>query len=88
MSPITLIYFNVEYFTDSMHISPSLHADIDECELGIDDCHVNATCADVVGSFVCTCNDGFEGNGVDCTSKTLMCIHAKVGILTTCIDNI
>ena len=73
------MYFNGEYFTDGMHISPSLHADIDECELGIDNCHVNATCADVVGSFVCTCNDGFEGNGVDCTSKTLMCIHTKVG---------
>jgi len=54
-------------------------ADIDECELGIDNCHVNATCTDVIGSFVCTCNNGFEANGVNCTSKTLMCIHAKVG---------
>ena len=57
-----------EYFTDSMHISQSLHADIDECELRIDNCHVNATCVDVVGSFVCTCNNGFDGDGVDCTS--------------------
>ena len=63
-----------EYFTDSMHISPSLHADIDECELRIDNCHVNATCADVIGSFVCTCNNGFEGNGVDCTGMKFMCI--------------
>ena len=44
-------------------------ADIDECELGIDNCHVNGTCADVIGSFLCTCNDGFDGNGVECTSK-------------------
>ena len=44
-------------------------ADIDECELGIDNCHENSTCADVVGSFVCTCNNGFDRNGVDCTSK-------------------
>ena len=48
---------------------PSLHADVDECELRIDNCHVNATCADVIGSFVCTCNNGFDGNGVDCRSK-------------------
>ena len=75
MSPITLIYFNVEYFTDS--ISPSLHADIDECELRIDNCHVNATCADVIGSFVCTCNNGFDGDGVDCAGMKFMCIVAS-----------
>ena len=45
--------------------------DIDECELKTDNCHVNATCADVIGSFDCTCNSGFEGNGVNCTSKKL-----------------
>jgi len=44
-------------------------ADIDECELGIHNCHENSTCADVIGSFVCTCNNGFDGDGVDCTSK-------------------
>ena len=44
-------------------------ADIDECELNMDNCHVNATCADVIGSFDCTCNNGFDGDGVNCTSK-------------------
>ena len=47
-----------------------LLADIDECELDLDNCHVNATCADVFGSFVCTCNIGFEGDGVNCVGKT------------------
>ena len=47
-----------------------LLADIDECELDMDNCHVNATCADVFGSFVCTCNIGFEGDGVNCVGKT------------------
>ena len=42
-------------------------ADIDECELGINNCHENSTCVDVVGSFVCTCNNGFDGDGVNCT---------------------
>ena len=53
------------------------YADIDECELRIDNCHVNATCADVIGSFVCTCNSGFDGNGVDCTGMKFMCIVAS-----------
>ena len=54
----------------------SLHADIDECELDIDNCHVNATCTDVIGSFECECNSGFEGNGVNCMSKKFLCIIA------------
>ena len=61
----------------SIRMYPSLHADIDECELDTDNCHVNATCTDVIGSFVCTCNSGFEGNGVTCTSKTLLYIFCK-----------
>jgi hypothetical protein len=40
--------------------------DIDECALGIDDCHVNATCTNVTGSYTCACNEEFTGNGVDC----------------------
>ena len=50
----------------------SLHADIDECELDTDNCHVNATCTDTIGSFVCTCNSGLEGNGINCMSKEFL----------------
>ena len=64
-----MVYYLLVILYTNMHISPSLHADFDECELGIDNCHENSTCTDVVGSFVCTCNNGFDGNGVDCTSK-------------------
>ena len=43
--------------------------DINECDLETDTCHVNATCTDTIGSYECTCNSGFEGNGVNCASK-------------------
>jgi len=65
--------------------NPSLHADIDECERGTDNCHVNAICTDVIGSFVCTCNSGFEGNGVNCTSKRFLRTIAKEGMSLTYI---
>ncbi|CAB4012521.1 fibropellin-1-like isoform X1, partial [Paramuricea clavata] len=39
--------------------------DIDEC-CSNNTCHMNATCSDTPGSFVCTCNEGFEPSGDDC----------------------
>ena len=44
--------------------------DIDECELENANCSINANCTDTFGSFECTCNSGFEGDGVNCTSKS------------------
>ncbi len=35
--------------------------DIDECE--IDVCDMNANCTNTIGSFICSCNMGFEGQG-------------------------
>ena len=42
-------------------------ADINECELETYPCHFNASCTDTEGTFNCTCNEGFEGNGLNCT---------------------
>jgi len=38
---------------------------INECDpvLGDNDCHRFATCTDTTGSYICTCNEGFTGNG-------------------------
>ena len=43
--------------------------DIDECDRGIDECSINAQCLDTMGSYNCTCNIGYDGNGVNCTSE-------------------
>ena len=47
--------------------------DIDECTLGTDDCHSQATCTNNVGSFSCACNTGFSGDGVTCVGKKFNC---------------
>ena len=43
--------------------------DIDECATGVDNCDSEATCANTVGSFSCTCNRGYHGDGTTCTGK-------------------
>ena len=45
--------------------------DIDECRKNTHDCHPNATCQNINGSFVCTCLFGFNGDGRNCTGKGL-----------------
>lgn len=38
--------------------------DVDECVSS--PCHSNATCNNTAGSYECTCNSGFRGNGFAC----------------------
>jgi len=51
--------------------------DVDECELGIHDCHENATCVNSPGSFSCICRQGFTGDGRSACDQTCAepCVH-------------
>ena len=44
-----------------------LPIDVDECTMNTDNCHEDAFCTNKIGSFNCTCNPGYEGNGTNCT---------------------
>ena len=44
------------------------YSDINEC-VSVRPCDSNATCIDTPGSFNCTCNGGFTGNGMTCQSN-------------------
>ena len=45
--------------------------DVDECKDGSDWCDNNAVCTNTLGSFNCTCKDGFTTNdeGKTCESE-------------------
>ena len=43
--------------------------DVDECAENSHSCHGNAYCNNTVGSYNCTCNSGYSGNGFNCTGK-------------------
>eukprot|EP00933_Yihiella_yeosuensis_P000658 TRINITY_DN10103_c0_g1_i1.p1 TRINITY_DN10103_c0_g1~~TRINITY_DN10103_c0_g1_i1.p1 ORF type:complete len:890 (+),score=119.49 TRINITY_DN10103_c0_g1_i1:43-2712(+) len=41
---------------------------VNECTLGVHNCHKKASCNETEGSFTCKCFRGWEGNGVSCSS--------------------
>ena len=61
-----------------------IFADIDECELETDNCNSYANCTDTDGSYTCTCQIGFTGDGRECDGNAFFYnLH-----LQTCFFNI
>ena len=53
------------------------HSDIDECIHGLDGCNHN--CTNTVGSYFCTCMDGYEleSNNHTCTGDGWISLNCK-----------
>ena len=45
--------------------------DFDECANATHNCDVDAVCDNTLGSYNCTCKDGFYGDGINCTGNYL-----------------
>ena len=43
--------------------------DIQECAMATDNCHADANCTNTKGSFYCTCQIGYSGDGVNCVGE-------------------
>ena len=46
-----------------------IFSDINECNTN--PCDANASCNNTKGSYECTCNAGYEGNGTNCSGTTI-----------------
>ena len=47
------------------------YLDADECRPD-SPCHANATCNNTEGSYICTCDSGYSGDGFTCNGRILM----------------
>ena len=54
----------------SLCVHTYVPSDIDECDA--DPCDADADCQNFVGSFTCTCNVGFSGDGFSCIGEFYM----------------
>ena len=50
-----------KYYNDS--VIKSYVLDINECLVYNEPCHPDATCIDELGSYKCTCKEGYSGDG-------------------------
>lgn len=65
--------------------------DINECSDNSDNCDVDAHCNNTVGSYNCTCNPGYIGNGTTCTGKYVFFFSGfRLGIMynNLCMKNL
>lgn len=49
-----------------MNVTIMCFVDVDECVTNNGGCSFNAECNNTMGSFHCTCNTGYSGNGFTC----------------------
>ena len=40
--------------------------EINECTDNTNNCNAFATCSNTEGSYICTCNNGYSGDGINC----------------------
>ena len=64
-----ILHFLINIITMILNDPYLFYTDIDECTVGPNNCSIYASCLDRPGSFDCVCNEGFSGDGVDCSSK-------------------
>ena len=60
----THITLNVNDVINSCFIMPT---DIDECTSGVSGCHKLASCKNTEGSYICSCQPPYIGDGKNCT---------------------
>ena len=63
---VSLYYFSIALFC--------CYSDRDECFYD-SPCDINANCTNTEGSFLCTCREGYKGNGSYCEGKKY-CIYS------------
>ena len=59
--------------------------DMDECTDTVNPCSEKAKCKNSFGSYTCTCEEGFTGNGKICTDVD-ECNEGKCSANTTCLN--
>ncbi|XP_046676550.1 multiple epidermal growth factor-like domains protein 8 isoform X2 [Homalodisca vitripennis] len=69
-SSVVNMRHNMSLYSDEVSWSYAQCPDVDECGLGLHDCHPEAKCTNTHGSYSCQCRRGFIGDGKHSCTKT------------------
>ena len=67
-----------------------LSSSLDECDLN-NTCNENAKCMGAIGNYTCQCNEGYDGNGFNCSGECteeltqFTIIKVKLLLLGSCL---
>ena len=61
----------------------SISADINECIDVVHKCYINAICTNNDGSYSCSCESGYSGNGTACAGMKIL-IYYIIFLLPCC----
>nr|KAF6343624.1 signal peptide, CUB domain and EGF like domain containing 2 [Pipistrellus kuhlii] len=65
---------------------PAPPEDVDECALGLDDCHPHALCQNTPTSYKCSCKPGYHGEGRQCADIDECENELKGGCVHDCLN--
>ena len=65
MMKIPLVISACKYRVRLVKTSYKFHIDVNEC-LSNSTCDADATCNNTEGSYTCTCDSGYSGDGISC----------------------
>ena len=71
-TPIFSLYNSEALIVPLSLLTSSCSIDVDECSNDVYPCDSNANCTNNDGSFLCTCQTGYTGNGLSCEGKKIM----------------
>lgn len=76
-----LVKFAVDDFTVKVLPTARDCDDVDECATAVDNCAPApaGVCTNTVGSFTCSCADGYTGDGLTCTTTTTLTLSLPAG---------
>ena len=60
-----VLHWSMIYSVDHENRKPS---EVNECTRGLHTCNASATCNNTAGSFTCSCNTGYSGDGHSCVA--------------------
>ena len=83
MVSIAQVRFNFTLIQTVLIFNLSLPTDIDECSnSNINNCSENANCTDTIGSYECTCSEGYGGSGIFCDGIYKLCAHINSNLIS------